>query len=102
MLILSRFAGAARQLKDALIINPNSPEEVSDALTRALNMDLDERKRRFESLIDNVTRQDVTAWRDDFVAQLREPAPAQIKTDGAKFALTAPAPPLTVRIGGRG
>lgn len=104
VLILSRFAGAARQLKDALIINPNSPEEISDALTRALNMDLDERKRRFESLIDNVTRQDVTAWRDDFVAQLRDPDPAQIKTDGAKFALTAPAaaaPSLAVRIGGR-
>ncbi len=29
VLILSRFAGAARQLKDALIINPNSPEEIS-------------------------------------------------------------------------
>ena len=100
VLILSRFAGAARQLKDALIINPNSPEEISDALTRALNMDLDERKRRFESLIDNVTRHDVTAWRDEFVAQLREPAQPLIKPDAAKFALTAP-PPLTVRAGGR-
>jgi trehalose 6-phosphate synthase len=39
VLILSRFAGAARQMKEALIINPNSPEEISDALTRALNMD---------------------------------------------------------------
>jgi trehalose 6-phosphate synthase len=68
VLILSRFAGAARQMKDALIINPNSPEEISDALTRALNMDLPERKRRWEALFDNVTREDVTAWRDDFVA----------------------------------
>ncbi|MFX9397433.1 trehalose-6-phosphate synthase, partial [Acinetobacter baumannii] len=32
VLILSRFAGAARQMKAALIVNPNSPEEISDAL----------------------------------------------------------------------
>jgi trehalose 6-phosphate synthase len=112
VLILSRFAGAARQMKEALIINPNSPEEISDALTRALNMDLDERKRRFESLIDNVTRHDVTAWRDDFVAQLREPVrppalakpdrakPDRAKPDGAKLAL-APPRALAVRAGGR-
>jgi trehalose 6-phosphate synthase len=71
VLILSRFAGAARQMKDALIINPNSPEEISDALERALSMDVSERKRRWEALFDNVTREDVTAWRDDFVAALK-------------------------------
>ncbi|PHY22098.1 alpha,alpha-trehalose-phosphate synthase (UDP-forming) [Caulobacter sp. BP25] len=71
VLILSRFAGAARQMKDALIINPNSPEEISDALERALSMSLEERKRRWEALFDNVRREDVTAWRDDFVAALR-------------------------------
>jgi trehalose 6-phosphate synthase len=60
-------------------------------------MDLDERKRRFESLIDNVTRQDVTAWRDDFVAQLRDPTPVV----AAKPTIKVP-PALTVRAGGRG
>ena len=98
VLILSRFAGAARQLKEALIINPNSPEEISDALTRALNMDLDERKRRWEALFDNVTRHDVTAWRDDFVARLREPDAALLKV-APKAANATPA--LTVRAGGR-
>ena len=71
VLILSRFAGAARQMKDALIINPNSPEEVSDALDRALSMDLTERQRRWRTLFDNVQREDVTAWRDDFVSALK-------------------------------
>jgi len=94
VLILSRFAGAARQLKEALIINPNSPEEISDALTRALNMDLADRKRRWEALMDNVTRHDVTAWRDDFVAALRDPGPALPKAANAT-------PALTVRAGGR-
>jgi len=74
VLILSRFAGAARQLSDALIINPNSPEEISDALSRALSMDLAERKRRWETLFHNVQTQDVTAWRDHFVQTLTAPA----------------------------
>lgn len=74
VLILSRFAGAARQLSEALIINPNSPEEISDALSRALAMGLPERKRRWEALFDNVQRKDVTAWRDDFVGALTAPA----------------------------
>jgi trehalose 6-phosphate synthase len=70
VLILSRFAGAARQMGEALIVNPNSPEEISDALSRALAMGLPERKRRWEALFDNVQRKDVTAWRDDFVGAL--------------------------------
>jgi hypothetical protein len=35
VLILSRFAGAARQMKEALLVNPNSPEEIADAIRRA-------------------------------------------------------------------
>jgi trehalose 6-phosphate synthase len=70
VLILSRFAGAARQLTDALLINPNSPEEIADALKRALAMDKPERIRRWSALFDNVQREDVTAWRDAFVGTL--------------------------------
>ena len=36
VLILSRFAGAANQMTEALLVNPNSPEEISEALNRAL------------------------------------------------------------------
>ena len=70
VLILSRFAGAARQLTEALLVNPHSPEDVADALKRALAMGLPERQRRWRALFDNVTREDVTAWRDNFVAAL--------------------------------
>ncbi len=70
VLVLSRFAGAAHQLKDALIVNPNSPEEISEALKRALAMELPERIRRWRALFDNVSREDVTAWRDSFVHAL--------------------------------
>lgn len=70
VLILSRFAGAARQMTDALLVNPNSPEEVADALKRALAMEKRERVRRWEALVDNVEREDVVGWRDSFVSAL--------------------------------
>jgi trehalose 6-phosphate synthase len=70
VLILSRFAGAAMQMKEALIVNPFSHEELAEALKRALNMDLRERKRRYETLFEGVTRDDVTAWRESFVSAL--------------------------------
>ena len=76
VLILSRFAGAARQLGEALLINPNSPEEIAEAIKRALSMDKVERIRRWRALFDNVQREDVTAWRDAFVAELAD-APAR-------------------------
>jgi trehalose 6-phosphate synthase len=71
VLILSRFAGAARQMKEALLVNPNSPDEIADAISRALAMDKSERIRRWRALFDNVQREDVTAWRDAFVAALK-------------------------------
>jgi trehalose 6-phosphate synthase len=71
VLILSEFAGAAEQMRDALIVNPLSPEDVSDAIRRGLDMPGPERRRRWQSLMDGVVRNDVTAWRDAFVSALR-------------------------------
>jgi trehalose 6-phosphate synthase len=75
VLILSRFAGAAIQLREALLVNPNSREEIADALKRALDMDLGERIRRWRALNDNVQREDVSAWRDAFVGALLDVVP---------------------------
>jgi len=66
VLILSRFAGAAEQLTDALLVNPHSPEEVSDAIATALAMPLEERKARWRKLMDNIEQQDVFWWRRRF------------------------------------
>ena len=72
VLILSRFAGAARQMREALLVNPNSCEDIADALKRAIAMELPERIRRWRALFDNVQREDVTAWRDAFVGALAD------------------------------
>jgi trehalose 6-phosphate synthase len=70
VLVLSRFAGAVRQMEEAVIVNPFSREELADGLKRALNMELKERVRRWEQLMDGLRREDVKAWRDSFVAAL--------------------------------
>ena len=72
VLILSRFAGAAGQMGESLLVNPNSPEEIADALKRALSMNKLERIRRWSALFDSVQREDVTAWRDAFVGALTD------------------------------
>jgi trehalose 6-phosphate synthase len=71
VLVLSRFAGAARQMPQAVIVNPYSREEMSEALRTALTMPRPERIRRWEHLIASVRGSDVKAWRDDFVGALK-------------------------------
>ena len=72
VLVLSRFAGAAQELDEALLVNPADTEEVADALERALAMPLEERKMRWRAMMDVLERQDITAWRRSFLAALRE------------------------------
>jgi trehalose 6-phosphate synthase len=71
VLVLSRFAGAAEQMGEALLVNPFSREELSDAIKRALEMPLIERRRKWEALMTVVRDTDVSIWRDDFVAALQ-------------------------------
>ncbi len=71
VLILSRFAGAAAEMGEALIVNPFSREELSDAIKRALTMPLEERKQRWSALMQVVRDTDVAIWRDDYVCALR-------------------------------
>ncbi len=82
VLILSRFAGAAHQMGEAMLVNPYSKDEISDAIRKALDMPKAERVRRWEKLVETVRSEDVVAWRKGFVAALAgetaaaEPAPA--------------------------
>lgn len=71
VLILSRFAGAAEQMGEALLVNPFSREEVADAIHRALTMPLEERIRKWRALIKVVQDTDVSLWRDAYVGALK-------------------------------
>jgi len=72
VLVLSRFAGAARQLREALIVNPFDEQSMVDALHRGLSMPLDERKSRWRSLMSNVEEHDIGRWRDAFLGALAD------------------------------
>ena len=72
VLILSRFAGAAAQLKDAVLVNPHSPDDIAHAIRIALDMPLAERKRRYEKMIATVRDDNVQNWTRDFLCDLSE------------------------------
>jgi len=76
VLILSRFAGAAHQLGEAILVNPYSKDEISDAIRKALDMPRAERVKRWQSLIASVRDEDVVAWRQSFLAALAGEPPA--------------------------
>ena len=61
----------AEELTDALIVNPYSREELSDAIKRALTMPREERIRKWKALMQVVRDTDVGIWRDSYVGALR-------------------------------
>jgi trehalose 6-phosphate synthase len=66
VLILSHFAGAARQLTDAVLVNPYSAEDMADAIAMALAMPRPERIQRWRRMMDNIRDEDVLWWRRSF------------------------------------
>jgi len=70
VLVLSRFAGAAEDLEEALIVNPYDADEVAQALQQAIKMPLAERRQRHEALLERVRLRDVKHWRDNFLRTL--------------------------------
>ncbi|MHA1107995.1 MAG: alpha,alpha-trehalose-phosphate synthase (UDP-forming) [Alphaproteobacteria bacterium] len=73
VLVLSRFAGAAHELDDALIVNPYDIDEVTAALHQGLTMKLGERRARWRAMMARLNRHDVHHWRKDFLTALQEP-----------------------------
>lgn len=70
VLVLSRFAGAAADLSEALIVNPYDQDDVADALNAAVTMPLGERQERHKALLTRVETQDVSNWRKTFLQDL--------------------------------
>jgi len=62
ILVLSRFTGAARELQQALLINPYATEDFADTLARALKMDLGERRVRMGALRETVANNNIYRW----------------------------------------
>ena len=63
VLVLSRFAGAAQYLREALLVNPYDGEETAKAMHLAREMPIKERRRRHEALMRRLRARDVGRWR---------------------------------------
>ena len=67
VLILSEMAGAAKEMGEALIINPFHQDDFARAIETALNMPLEDQIRRNQILQDRLRRYDVNRWAEEFV-----------------------------------
>jgi trehalose 6-phosphate synthase len=76
VLILSRFAGAAQECKDALLVNPYDPDSVAAAIGQALSMPLAERRRRHHAMFRVLLHNDIQHWAGSFLAALERDVPA--------------------------
>lgn len=70
VLVLSEFAGAAKYLKGAVLVNPYDVEATTSTIHRALTMKPSEKRRRMHALRTEVMRLDVHRWADAYIRAL--------------------------------
>jgi trehalose 6-phosphate synthase/phosphatase len=70
VLVLSGMAGAASELSEAIIVNPNNQDQVAEALKEALEMDEAEQVERLRTMQKRIRRYDVVRWAHDFLEKL--------------------------------
>lgn len=69
-LILSKFTGAARELMDAIQINPYSIEEFANSIKLAVEMPVEEKKRRMANMRNIITENNIYRWAGDIITEL--------------------------------
>ena len=72
VIVLSQEAGAADQLKEALLVPPNDPATTASALSYGLDMSQEEKNRRWRALRKNVRQENVQKWYEDFMHDLMD------------------------------
>jgi alpha,alpha-trehalose-phosphate synthase [UDP-forming] len=70
VLVLSLLAGAAQELREALLVNPHDLDGVADAIATAATMPLARRKERWHAMMEHLRKHDIQAWRKDYLAAL--------------------------------
>ena len=71
VLILSKYAGAAEQMQQALIVDPHDINHLKKAVYQALTMSLSERISRYQALIKGIYAEDIEHWRECFLNDLK-------------------------------
>ncbi len=70
VLILSPFTGAARELPDALLVNPYATDHFADAIKKSLEMPQEERKKRMRKMREVVRENNIYKWAGDIISEL--------------------------------
>jgi len=70
MLVLSCFAGAVREMAEAIIVNPYDLEAMAEGIWQGLQMPLEERRERWAAMMATLRRHDINAWREGFIKAL--------------------------------
>jgi trehalose-6-phosphate synthase/uncharacterized membrane protein affecting hemolysin expression len=70
MLVLSRFTGAARELRDAILVNPYDIEQTAEGIRLALEMEPEERQARMRRMRDIVRDNNVYRWAGNLIGDL--------------------------------
>ncbi|HTI61262.1 bifunctional alpha,alpha-trehalose-phosphate synthase (UDP-forming)/trehalose-phosphatase [Mucilaginibacter sp.] len=78
VLILSEMAGAARELTEALLINPNDTDEIAEMIKQGFEMKKNEQEERMTAMQERISRYDVNAWAGDYLNQLKEVKDVQL------------------------
>jgi trehalose-6-phosphate synthase len=72
ILVLSEFAGAAREMRRALLVNPRDIEATAATLESAMELPKEDARHRMNILRTVVRRHDVFEWADTFIGALRD------------------------------
>jgi trehalose 6-phosphate synthase len=90
-LVLSEFAGAATELKQAYLVNPHDLDELKDTLVRALEADPADSARRMRAMRRHVRTHDVQTWARSYLSALAQLATEEVAA-GAAVLSGAPGP----------
>ncbi|HWP22952.1 MAG TPA: bifunctional alpha,alpha-trehalose-phosphate synthase (UDP-forming)/trehalose-phosphatase [Candidatus Binatia bacterium] len=88
-LVLSEMAGAAKELPEAIVVNPNNRAEISAALKEALETPLEEQKRRNRAMQRRLRRYNVSRWANDFLSALLGMREVQARIESKLLSRTA-------------
>ncbi len=72
ILLLSKFTGSARELEQAVLINPIAADQFADAIKQALEMPLDEQAERMRKMRETVKENNVYRWAGNLVSEMRK------------------------------
>ena len=70
ILILSRFCGSARELQEAILVNPYDIERFADAIKESIEMPLDEKRKRMEKMRETVKENNIYTWAGNVISAL--------------------------------